>query len=61
MRSYRVFLSSPGDVGDERALARHLLNDELRYDPFLRGRVTFEVVSWDNPAAPTPMPAARTP
>src|SRR4051812_46752679 len=57
----RVFLASPGDVADERALVRHLLKDELPYDPFLRGRVTFDVVSWDDPAAPTPMPARLTP
>src|SRR4051794_22797060 len=57
----RVFLASPGDVADERALARHLLKDELPYDPFLRGRVTFDVVSWDDPATPTPMPARLTP
>src|SRR5918997_4897021 len=61
MRSYRVFLSSPGDVADERALARHLLKDELPYDPFLRGRVAFDVVSWDDPAAPILMDAAITP
>jgi hypothetical protein len=46
----RVFLSSPGDVADERGLARRLLKDELPYDPFLRGRVTFDVVSWDGSA-----------
>ena len=57
----RVFLASPGDVADERALVRRLLKDELPYDPFLRGRVTFDVVSWDDPAAPTPMPARLTP
>jgi hypothetical protein len=57
----RVFLASPGDVADERALARHLLKDELPYDVFLRDRVTFDIVSWDDPAAPTPMPARLTP
>jgi hypothetical protein len=58
----RVFLSSPGDVADERALARHLLKDELPSDPLLlRGYVTFDVVSWDDPAAPIPMDAAITP
>ena len=41
----RVFLSSPGDVADERALARRVLKDELPYDPFLRGQVTFDAVS----------------
>jgi (1->4)-alpha-D-glucan 1-alpha-D-glucosylmutase len=58
----RVFLSSPGDVADERALARRLLKEELPSDPLLqRGSVTFDVVSWDDPAAPIPMDAAITP
>jgi hypothetical protein len=60
-RVFRVFLSSPGDVTDERALARHLLKDELPYEAFLRGQVMFEPVSWDDPAAPVPMQADRTP
>jgi conflict system STAND superfamily ATPase len=54
-------ISSPGDVADERNLARHLLKDELPYDPFLRGKVTLDPVSWDDPAAPTPMVATLTP
>src|SRR3712207_9394314 len=57
----RVFLSSPGDVADERNPARRLLKEELPYDPFLGGRVSFELVSWDDPAAQTPMPATLTP
>src|SRR4051794_6623687 len=57
----RVFLASPGDVTHERTLVRELLKEELPYDPFLRGRVTFDVVSWDDPAALTPMPARLTP
>jgi hypothetical protein len=62
LHQIRVFLSSPGDVADERGLARRLLKDELPSDPLLpRGSVTFDVVSWDDPAAPTPMDAAITP
>jgi hypothetical protein len=57
----RIFLSSPGDVADERALARSLIKEDLPYDPFLRGRITFDVVSWDDPAAPIPMEASITP
>jgi hypothetical protein len=57
----RVFLASPGDVADERALARHLIEKELPSDPLLSGRVTFEVVSWDDPVAPVPMPATCAP
>ena len=41
----RIFLSSPGDVTEERELARRLIKDELPVDPFLRDRVTFDVVS----------------
>jgi hypothetical protein len=57
----RVFVSSPGDVAEERNLTRSLLKDELPYRPFLRGRVTFDVVSWDDPAARVPMLATLTP
>jgi hypothetical protein len=60
-RVFRVFLSSPGDVADERALARRILKEELSYDPFLRGKVAFEAVSWDDPAAQVPMLADQTP
>jgi MinD-like ATPase involved in chromosome partitioning or flagellar assembly len=52
----RVFLSGPGDVAEERSLCRLLLKDELPYDPFLRGRVSFDVVSWDDPVVPLQMP-----
>src|SRR5512134_2040696 len=61
LQHLRVFLASPGDVAYERALVRHLLKRELPYDPFLRGHVTFDVVSWDDPAAPTPLPTRFTP
>src|SRR3954466_14295209 len=57
----RIFLSSPGDVAEERELARRLIKDELPYDPFLRDHFTFDVVSWDDPAAPNPMLATLTP
>jgi hypothetical protein len=57
----RVFISSPSDVADERNLARRLLKDELPYDVFLRDKVTLQPVSWDDPAAPTPMVATLTP
>ena len=59
-RHIRVFLSSPGDVSDERARARTAL-ERLAKKPLLRGRVTIEVVSWDDPDAPVPMDAGLTP
>ncbi|MFC1456968.1 HEAT repeat domain-containing protein [Microvirga arabica] len=61
MDPLRVFLSSPGDVADERNLARSLLKEELPYDPLLPDDVAFRVISWDDPAAPTPMLANLTP
>ena len=60
-RHFRVFLSSPGDVSEERVLARKIIKDELPYDPFLRGRASLEIVSWDDPSSPTPMLASLTP
>ncbi|WP_205525471.1 NACHT domain-containing protein [Pyxidicoccus trucidator] len=56
----RVFLSSPGDVTDERRMAREVV-DRLQKEPLLRGRVTLELVAWDDPNAPTPMEAGETP
>jgi HEAT repeat protein len=54
-------VSSPGDVGEERAIVHELLDRELKYDPAFRGKLSFEVVSWDNPISPTPMTARLTP
>jgi hypothetical protein len=51
----KVFISSPGDVADERNLARHLLSDELPRIPAFRDRVTFDPVTWDDPAVHVPM------
>lgn len=59
-RHMRIFLSSPGDVADERALALQVI-EQLPYDPLLRSKVTFEVVAWDKPGAGTPMLATVTP
>jgi HEAT repeat protein len=56
----RVFLSSPGDVADERAIALEVL-ERLQYEPVLRGRVALEVVAWDKPGAGAPILASVTP
>lgn len=57
----RVFLSSPGDVKDERHLLLSMLKEELPYEPFIRGNYSIDPVSWDDPAAPIAMPAHLTP
>jgi hypothetical protein len=57
----RVFLASPGDVGEERAFVRQYLESVLPKSPLLPCRVVFEVVSWDDPAATLTLPAHLTP
>ncbi len=59
-RHLKVFLASPGDVADERALALKVL-ERLPYDPLLRDAVTLKVVAWDKADAGTPMQATMTP
>ena len=56
----RIFLSSPGDVEDERKLALKVLED-LPYDPLLREKVMIRIVAWDRPGADAPMLATMTP
>lgn len=53
----RVFLSSPGDVPDERAIALEVieqLDDELE-------ELTMEAIAWDKPGGSAPMLATMTP
>ena len=56
----RIFLSSPGDVAKERHLAAQVLK-QYQDKPHARGKVSIEVVAWDDPNAPTPMSAGVTP
>lgn len=56
----RVFLSSPGDLPEERRLARQVI-EALGRSHLLRGRIRFEVVGWDDEHASAPMDAGETP
>jgi len=56
----RVFLASPGDVAEERALALDILA-RLPADPLLRGQLAVDAVAWDRPGAGMPMLAGLTP
>src|SRR6266508_3067206 len=56
----RVFISSPADVSEERAVLRKILSD-LPYDPFLRNRVDIEEISWDRPRSEVPLLASLAP
>lgn len=60
MLTLRIFVSSPGDVAAERAAVRRVL-DELEGSHLLRGKVSFELVAWDDPYAASPMEAGVTP
>jgi len=61
VQQFRVFLSSPGDVHEERKIVRDLIKEVLPYSPFIRGRATFDVVSWDDPHAAPGLDAQLTP
>jgi hypothetical protein len=61
MLHLRFFLSSPGDVPDERTFAQQVIEQELPKDPLLRGALACEVARWDDPNAPVGMPANLTP
>ncbi len=60
----RIFLASPGDVNEERAVALQVL-DMLEYDPLFKrngtGGVSIHAVAWDKPGGDTPMRATMTP
>lgn len=60
MLDLKVFLSSPGDVAEERAIALQII-ERLSYDPLLRGRVKLEAVAWDKPGGGAPLLATMTP
>lgn len=60
MLQLKIFLSSPGDVANERNAARQVM-EELSRGPLLKGRVAIDVIAWDDRAAPAPMEAAVTP
>jgi len=56
----RVFLSSPGDVAEERKIALDII-ESMPYRSTFREKVAFRVVAWDKPGAGTAMVASLTP
>lgn len=56
----RIFISSPGDVGQERLLAYQVI-DNLMHDPLWRERVLLEPIAWDRLDSHAPMLATMTP
>ncbi len=60
MLTLRIFVSSPGDVAEERAAVRRVTT-ELEGSHLLRGMVHFQIIAWDDPHAASPMEAGVTP
>ncbi|QPC83763.1 HEAT repeat domain-containing protein [Phototrophicus methaneseepsis] len=60
----RIFLASPGDVNEERAVALEVM-DMLEYDPLFKlngaGGISIHAVAWDKLGSDTPMRATMTP
>ncbi len=55
----RIFLSSPGDVAEERQLAREAIAELAREPGFESAKL--EVISWDDPQGRTPLVAQLDP
>src|SRR5215213_2898395 len=60
VKKIRVFLSSPGDVTEERKAAMGLL-DSLRDDPSFREKISIDTIAWDKQGTAPPMLANMTP
>lgn len=56
----RIFLSSPGDVAEERRIAHEVIT-KLSGDPEFSDKVNLEVIAWDAPGANMPLLANMTP
>ena len=56
----RVFIASPGDVTDERKIARDIIK-QLPNKPAFRDQAAFRIIAWDELGADTPMRATMTP
>jgi energy-coupling factor transporter ATP-binding protein EcfA2 len=55
----RIFLSSPGDVADERELAARIV-DDLDHSPEFRDSFRLQPLRWDDPLVTLPMPINQT-
>ena len=56
----KIFIASPGDVCDERNLAKQVI-DRIRGERLFRGKVDLQVIAWDQPGVEVPMDGAMTP
>ncbi len=60
IKSISIFLSSPGDVLQERQIAFKVIN-KLASSPLLHDKIKIELISWDQPGASIPLLASISP
>jgi len=60
MLRIRIFIASPGDVIDERNLAREVI-EQISGERAFRGRIYLETIAWDRPGVQIPMEAGLMP
>ena len=60
IQPFRIFVASPGDVQDERNLARKVI-DHIHHERAFVERVDIKVVAWDQPGEALAMDAGLTP
>ena len=59
-RKFKIFLGSPGDVGEERELARKII-ERIRGERAFRDRMNLQIIAWDQSGVEVAMEAAYTP
>src|SRR4051812_47300300 len=59
-RVIRIFLSSPGDVAEERTKALEII-DKIGFDAALIDKVILQPIAWDKKGAGVPFLATMTP
>lgn len=60
IQTIKIFISSPGDVYDERMIAAKVI-EGLSYDPLLIDRVHIKSIAWDKGNSSVPLLATCTP
>jgi formylglycine-generating enzyme required for sulfatase activity len=60
VRQFRIFLASPGDVTQERALAGEVF-EQLRHELRFRDELNLQKVAWDQPGQAIALPMGMTP
>ena len=59
IRHLRIFISSPGDVTDERTIATEVI-EHFNFTPEFKGEFYLEALRWDDPRVSLPMSATET-